>query len=267
MLRKDSLRLFDNLPQLTAEDLANIRLSASKNQYRKNDFVFQAGEQKNNIYLLTQGRIKLFRLSSSGREVVQWFCFPDEFFGLSEIQQQGGLNVYAQCCEDSEVLSLSMKQFLRHLDSCPKMALRIIEQLTSRLNVVGDMLLNFTADSAELRLLKLLLRLSLQFGEPLNGGMRLVIKLTHKEISNMVGTCRQTVTTVLGHLRKRNYIDVIGSEIYIPSLERLEQLIDANEVGSDDVEQQGSPNRSGSRLGVQDDGLAAHQVTQTRIRQ
>ena len=239
MLRKDSLRLFDNLPQLSAEDLASLRSSASKCQYDKNDFVFQAGEHKNNIYLLTRGRIKLFRLSSSGREVVQWFCFPDEFFGLSEIHQQGGLNVYAQCCEASEVLILSMRQFLKHLNDCPKIALRIIEQLTSRLNVVGDMLLNFTADSAESRLLKLLLRLSLQFGEPFNGGMRLGIKLTHKEISNMVGTCRQTVTTVLGQLRRRNYIDIIGNEIYIPSVEHLEQLIEANEVAAGDVAEKG----------------------------
>lgn len=66
----------------------------------------------------------------------------------------------------------------------------------------------------------------MRFGIECQEGILLDINLTHKELADMVGTCRQTMTTVLNQLRKENHINLLNRKIVIPSMNRLEFLIE-----------------------------------------
>jgi len=199
--------------------------------FAKNDFVFQASAPKKFFYILISGRVKLFRVSSLGREVTQWFCFPGEVFGLSDIAfpQTNKQSVFAQCCERSEILAIPLNQFNNFVKHSPDVAIQIIEQLTVRLKIVGDTLLNFTSDNVRTRLVKILTRLTMRFGVPYKKGVLINVNLTHKEISDMIGTCRQSVTTALGELKAEGHVQVINSHFYIDSIENFEKLVDVPE--------------------------------------
>ncbi|MFV1993544.1 MAG: Crp/Fnr family transcriptional regulator [Acidiferrobacterales bacterium] len=198
-------------------------------QYQKGDFVFQAGAPGKNIYLLNKGRIKLYRLAPAGKKVTQWFCFPGEVFGLAELPSKKERTIYAQCCESCEVTEIPLKQFRDLLSSSPDIALQVIEQLTMRLKIVGDTLLNFTADDSRSRIIKLLVRLNTRFGVSRNNGRLIDIALTHKELADMIGSCRQTVTTILGDLKREGKIELINHRIGFRSPAALEALIDQRE--------------------------------------
>lgn len=217
-----------SLISLDEKNLAKFKSYSSLCHYKKNDFVFQAGSVKKNFYLLLNGRVKLYRVSSQGNEVTQWFCFPGEAFGLSELQSINKQTIYAQCCEHSEVLAIPLNKFTTFIKQSPEIALKIIEQLSVRLKISGDTLLNLASDDVKTRLIKLIMRLNMRFGVEYHKGILINVSLTHKEIADMIGACRQTVTSVLGELKESGYIKIIDHHFFIISPVEFEKLAESN---------------------------------------
>ncbi|MDH5182187.1 MAG: Crp/Fnr family transcriptional regulator [Gammaproteobacteria bacterium] len=193
----------------------------------RNDFVFHANSPGKNVYALLEGRIKLFRVSHSGRELIQWFCFPGEVFGFAEIPHNGERGIYAQCCSDAVVLSIPERDFRHFIDTHPTFAIMVIEQLTLRLRTVGDMLLNLTSDDAGMRIKKLLVRLCARFGHWQGDIIVLDVSLTHQELADMSGTCRQTVTSVLNTLKRKGILQIERQRILILQPALFDESVEA----------------------------------------
>lgn len=226
----------NSLISLDKNNLKKFESFSTLHLYNKGDYIFQAGADKKNFYILLSGRIKLYRVSSQGREVTQWFCFPGEAFGLSELQSSNQQSVSAQSSEISEVLSIPLNQFNKFILRFPEVALQIIKQLSVRLKIAGETLLNLTADDVKTRLIKLIMRLNMRYGVKYRKGMLINVVLTHKEISDMIGSCRQTVTSLLGELRTAGYIKMIDQHIFIPSPDSFERLSGINNHDNKNVD-------------------------------
>jgi len=214
----------NSLIALDSENLRRFKPFATKHSFKKNEFVFQAGTVKKNFFILLTGYIKLYRVSPQGREVTQWFCFPGEAFGLSELQSKTQQSIYAQCNKDCDVLSIPLNKFNLLLQQSPDIAIQIIEQLSNRLKVAGDTLLNITSDDVKTRLIKLIMRLTMCFGTKSQNGHLLGMPLTHKELADMIGACRQSVTTVIGELKTEGYIEIINHQFLIKKFNEFERL-------------------------------------------
>ncbi len=215
----------DFLGKMHRDDHASLLDMAETREFRKQAPVFQAGSPGNNVYILKQGRVKIFALSPLGRQVILWFCFPGEIFGLAEVSRGGQREVYAEACADSVVLSIPQPDFKAFLASHPDTAMLVIDLLSCRLRTLGDMLLNLTSDDVTTRVVKLLIRLSARYGRRLaSEDVCLDINLTHQDIADMIGTSRQTVTAVLSDLRRQGLVRVENHHIHIPSQRLLEHL-------------------------------------------
>lgn len=214
----------DFLNQLAPGDHDALLQLAERKRFSKGDFVFCAGDPGKNVYFLLGGRVKIYELSPLGREVILWFCFPGEIFGLAEVARGGGRVVYAQACEDSEVLAVSQKQFRAFLKAHPDVAFLSMQVLASRLRVLGEVLANLVSDDVNTRVAKLILRLGARYGKRVGKEIHLDIPLTHQEIADMVGTTRQTVTAVLGQLKRQGVLSIDSHRIQIESEELLSEM-------------------------------------------
>jgi CRP/FNR family transcriptional regulator len=212
------------LAQLDARDAAGLRAIATVHHYNKGDFVFHSGAPGNNVYFLRSGKIKIHQLSPVGREVILWFCFAGEIFGLAEVARGGGRAVNAQACEASEVLAVSQDKFTEFLDHHPQVAKLSMQVLSARLRVLGEMFVNLVADDVNTRIGKLILRLSARYGTRVGKEVFLNIPLTHQEIADMVGTSRQTVTSTLSALKRQGVLSIDNHRIHIESEELLNEL-------------------------------------------
>jgi len=212
------------LAQLGTEDFSALLDIAGVRQYAKGDFVFRSSAPGSNVYFLRSGKIKIHQLSPVGREVILWFCFPGEIFGLAEVARGGGRVVNAQACEPSEVLAVAQEKFRTFLDHHPRVAMLSMQVLSSRLRVLGEMFVNLVADDVNTRIAKLILRLSARYGTRVGKEVFLNIPVTHQEIADMVGTSRQTVTSVLGALKRQGVLSIDNRRIHIESEELLNEL-------------------------------------------
>ena len=212
------------LGQLSAEDYADLTRIARLKQYGKGEFVFSPGSPGETVYFLRQGKIKIGQFSPAGREVILWFCLAGEFFGLAEVARGGGRVVHAQACEDSKVLAVSQDEYKAFLEGHARVALLSMQVLSTRLRLLGDMFINLVADDVDTRIAKLILRLSARYGARSGKDILLNIPLTHQEIADMVGTTRQTVTSVLSRLKRQGVLSIENHRILIESEEFLNEM-------------------------------------------
>jgi len=223
----------DFLSHLDATDRDNLFAHGQRRTYRRHDAIFHAGSPGENVFILIDGRVKIFAISPIGKSIILWFCFPGEIFGLAEMARAGRREVDAEACAESDVLVVPRENFQAFLGSHPKAALRVVDLLSCRLRALGDMLLNLTTDDVLTRVIKLLVRLSVRYGKPhAPNGMLLDIHLTHQEIADMIGTSRQSVSTVLSQLRRHGLLCTKNHTIQIEDTGLLEQLADSAEMRS-----------------------------------
>ncbi len=181
----------------------------------KNALIFRAGTPSDYVYVILNGRAKIYELSPQGKEVIMWFCFSGELFGLAEVWRGTHRDVYAQACSPVELVRFERAQFQQHLVNHPVLAMQVIDILSERLRILGEMLLNLTSSDVTLRLVKLLVRLFQRYGRCRDGRIYIDIPLTHQEMADMIGCCRQTVTSTLGTLKRTQGLNSDRRMLYL----------------------------------------------------
>lgn len=216
----------DFISKLDESDSAKLLSLGIRRDYKKNELIFQAGSPGKQVYFLIDGRAKIYQLSPGGKEVIMWFCFQGEMFGLAEVYRGGRREVYARACTDISVIQVSQDNFKHFIAENTAAALLTIEILSCRLRVLGDMLLNLATDDVTSRIIKLLTRLNARYGKKVGNDIFLDIPLTHQEIADMVSSSRQTVSTILGDMKKKGILSIQNHRIHITEPETLENMID-----------------------------------------
>ena len=204
------------LKQIGEDDLRQLLAIGRVRHYPRGEFIFSSGDLSDSVYFLREGQIKVFQVTAEGRQVILWFCFEGEVFGLAEVVHGGGSRVLnAQACDDCAVLCVPRKEFNLYAEGHGRAALIIMRVLACRARVLGDMLVNLVNDDVNTRITKLILRLSACYGVRIGQEIHLNIRMTHQEIADMVGSSRQTVTKILGQLQGHGLLSIRNRRIRI----------------------------------------------------
>lgn len=219
----------DFFSHLSTDNREKLIALGEEQLYKKNEIIFQAGSPGNYVYFLRDGRAKIYQLSESGKEIIQWFCFPGEMFGLAEVSRGGTRDVYARACSPVKVIKVEQHRFKEFLAQDNDAALLTIDLLSCRLRTLGDMLMYIASDDVMTRLIKLLSRLSAKYGKHEGDLILLSIPLTHQEIADMISASRQTVSTAINKLKRDGVITTYKHYIQIKSADKLASYIQVNE--------------------------------------
>lgn len=201
--------------RLCERDHQDLLSLAARKHLHKGTLIFQAGEPASHVYILATGRAKIFHLSPSGKELLLWFCFPGEIFGLSEIFQCAQRQVSAQVCEPSVLLSIARSDFCNFVEQRPAVARLVMDLLSSRVRDLGTMMQELVATDVNGRVLMLLARLTSRYGRRMGDEVCLDVHITHQEMADMIGTTRQTVTSALGTLKRSGALNFRNRRIYV----------------------------------------------------
>jgi len=205
----------DFLNKLTTADRNDLLEIAEQHHFAKSESIFQAGSDSEYVYILKTGQVKIYELSSQAKEVILWFCFPAEIFGLSETTNEAKRSVYAHACADSDVYLIQRNAFNHFLLQHPDAAMCTIDLLSCRLRGLSDLISNLTSDDVTSRVIKLLIRMSSLYGAQEKEVLSINIQLTHQEIADMVGASRQTVSSTINQLKREGLLFINNDNIHI----------------------------------------------------
>ena len=204
----------DFLGRLDEASRGALLARATRRQLSKGAFVYRVSDPGDAVYLLITGRIKTYKLTPDGREVILWFGFPGEVFGLVEAPHHKGRMVSVEACESSELAEISSAKFREFLVAHPDVSQILVQIMASRLGMLANRLVYLMADNAEARIAKFLVDLAARYHGAADDAAG-PIGLTHQEIADITGVQRQTATRILGRFTERGALSVRYRKISI----------------------------------------------------
>ncbi|RPF46929.1 CRP-like cAMP-binding protein [Thermodesulfitimonas autotrophica] len=203
-----------------------VRKSGVTLNYPKGHIIFAAEEIADRVYLIEKGWVKIYRLSADGREVtVGSIRNPGEMMGLAETLYHGKRTCFAGAISDVTLVVVTKKDFLELLTDEHYFSLKVAKLLAARMREAEAMVHELVCWQVPGRLALLLLKIGERCGIEEEDGIKIKLRLTHEEIAGMIGTTRQTVTSLLNTFKKEKSINLEGREIKILDPKKLASWI------------------------------------------
>lgn len=206
------------LARLEMEEKQKLLTLGARKHYLKDETICSLGQTNDEIYILVAGRVKIYELTAEGKEVILWFCTAGELFGIADAltaNEIGTRRINARSCGYTELLSVNYQDFLRFVKDYPRVSLPLLQLLSFRLREISEVLSDVTSVDVASRVIKLLHKLGERYGRKVDNGIFLELPVTHQEMADMIGASRQTVTTVLGDLRRSGLIQMEHRTVFI----------------------------------------------------
>ncbi|WP_394138863.1 Crp/Fnr family transcriptional regulator [Cytobacillus oceanisediminis] len=193
--------------ELELEELKKFEPVTPINVIKKGTIISSPHMDKKVLYLIKSGKVRLYKLSAGGKELTIDILGTGHVFGEIGSFTTGSGNMYAETLEDCVICTIDKVQFEKIIHDQPSVSLKFIEIVSNRLKDVEELLEYMAYSSVRKRLLFLLHKLAEKFGAELPNGkldeenwIQLEISITHQELAMMMGSIRETVTSLLNDL-------------------------------------------------------------------
>ncbi|NUQ72393.1 MAG: Crp/Fnr family transcriptional regulator [Polyangiaceae bacterium] len=176
--------------------------------------VAQQGEPAKNLLVIGSGRVKLERANGDRLFAID-HRGPGETVGETALAGNAHMTESAVVLDDAEVLCLplsGLRKLVANDDSIRKVMLGI---LASTRLAAEQRLESLLLHGVEARLVDFLLASMKRWGEPHPAGQVISAPFTHADIALLVGSTRETVTLVLGKLKRAGLIDLEKRRIVV----------------------------------------------------
>ena len=214
--KAEILRRSSIFASLNDDELGELADLAIERSFVSNEFIFWDGDAPDWFYMVAEGKVKVVKHSSLGKEFIIAFFGPGEMLGEVAVFEDKPYPASAQAVAETKVVGIKRKDFLSFLANRPQVALRIINVLGGRLRDAQGRLKDLAGERVEQRLASVLLMLSAKLG--------LTLPFTRQEIAGMVGTTTETAIRVMSHLKDRGIIRAVRGKVIILDMEKLRLL-------------------------------------------
>ena len=214
--KSEILRKSPIFSSLNGDELGELADLSIERSFMPNESIFWDGDAPEWFYIVAEGKVKVLKHSSLGKDFVIAFFGPGEMFGEVAVFENKPYPTSAQAVAETIVLGIKGVDFLSFLSSRPQTTLRIINVLAGRLRDAQGRLRDLAGERVEQRLAGVLLMLSAKLGPTL--------PFTRQEIAEMVGTTTETAIRVMSHLKDRGIIHTVRGEVIILNDEKLRLL-------------------------------------------
>jgi CRP-like cAMP-binding protein len=201
---------------LSDDELEALSRLAIERDFTPDESIFWEGDTPTWFYIVTEGRVKVIKHSSTGKEFIIAFFGPGEMIGEVAVFENKPYPASAQSIAKTRVIGIRREAFLAFLASRPQVALRIINVLGGRLRDAQTRLRDLAGERVEQRLASTLLMLSARLGPTL--------PFTRQEIADMTGTTTETAIRVMSRLKEGGIIRSTRGKITILNKEKLRLL-------------------------------------------
>ena len=216
ILRKTSL-----FESLTDVEMRALAARTMRKRYLKDEQLFAEGDPCTGLYFVASGKVRIFKLSPSGREQILAVEGPGTSFAELPVFDGGNYPAAASALEDTEVLFVSRKEFQNFCREHPEVALKVIAVVGSRLRRLVGIIEELSYTTVPQRLIALILRLAQAGGIRSSEGIRIELTKSHQDLAAELGTVRELVSRNLSRLEAEGFLDVEGRKITVKDLPGL----------------------------------------------
>tara|TARA_B100001778_G_scaffold169196_1_gene139074 strand:+ start:183 stop:863 length:681 start_codon:yes stop_codon:yes gene_type:complete len=213
--------IFSDLKDNDLNIIADKMVSRS---YDKGKMILLEESQGETFFIIKSGAVKVTRQSDDGREVILAILGESDFFGEMSLLDGEGRSANIVSNEHSEVLTLSRSDFLDCLETYPKIAIALLEELAIRLRKSDQHIESLSLSDSEHRIAITLIRFAQELGTIRKGVVTIKNLPFQQDIANMAGTSRETVSRTIKLLEEKNLVKKNKKDLIIFNFDEFRQL-------------------------------------------
>lgn len=183
----------------------------------KHTNVYALGEQDEMVYIIESGQVKLLMLSSEGKECLLAIHGSGDVFGELCLSGIAGRLETATAMEETLLKKVPCARFLERL-AADSLLEGFVKYLAVRVADQQAVIANLVTVDSEQRLGKTLLQLARQLGKKGPRSTRIELRISHEELSNMIGTTRPRISVFMQRFRNLGLIE-LSEEHYLIIME------------------------------------------------
>lgn len=219
MANKTCIELVPIFSSLTFDEMMEVAGITISRTYKKGEMVYSAGDKNKMLYVIHKGKVKLTRVSASGREQVISVLGPGNFMGELSLFNDEPVTNNAEALEDTTVCIIDGDKLKEIMAKYPTIAFKVLEELSTRLKRAENLIENLGVNDVETRIVEMLLDLADEDG-------KIELEISKRDLASYMGMSQETLSRKLSYFQDKGWIKLIGHrKIEILDEESLRNLL------------------------------------------
>lgn len=221
---EDLLRTTPIFSRLSADDRKKIAEVATVKRFGRGDLIFEQDSPSDALYAIAAGRVKIFKMMPSGKDVILEVFGPGDPLGAVAVYIGRPFPASAAALEDTTCVVIPKVDFFRLLEQHPTLVRGLLLGMTTRLVELTNRLAELTGGRIEARFARLFIKLADQMGRAESGGLFIPLALSRQELADMTGTTIETCIRIMSRWGKDGIVRTEKNGFVIISRRDLETL-------------------------------------------
>lgn len=187
---------------LEVDQMDEIMTTIKPGHYKKGEIVYRAGDKSDSLYIVSSGKIRIYRLSKSGKEQLVRILTAGDFTGELALFSESIHESYAEAMEETEVCMITRSDLQEFLIKFPSISLKILSEFSIRLEKSEKQATRVSTEKVETRI-------ALFLAECIDSetqSMVFVLPMSKKDSASYLGTTPETISRKLTELEDAGYI-------------------------------------------------------------
>jgi len=190
-------------------------------QFEAEDSMFGTAEgEGNDFYILTQGRVNIFKLTEGGQKRLLRTVKPGETFATLSLFDGQSMRIQAEFLGPGQVFMIPREKFFALLEEHPELARFVIDGLVARVRKYGSSYAGMSVYAVDQRFINYLLDLAEHQGSTT---VRLPDTLT--KIAEHLATAREVLSRELSKMEQKGWISKKRGIIHLKNQKALQQRL------------------------------------------
>lgn len=232
--------LFSSLSDLQLESLSRLVIFQS---YEKDEtIILEDDDSVQALFLIAEGEVKVYMTGVDKRETILTLLSKGDFFGEMSLVDGEPRSASVKAVTPAELLIIRREHFLEQVRQTPDLAMSLLVEMSKRLRKANRQIGSLAMLTVFGRIAGTILNLVEERGVRIHGEHGKMVTVirnrpTQKQLAEMSGTTRETVSRVLSQLQKKGTLSLAGKDLIILEEEDLKSTEETKEIQDLDDEE------------------------------
>jgi CRP-like cAMP-binding protein len=215
----------DIFRSLEPQQRAEVERQISYSVYPGGQIFHSPNELGEELFVLRSGRVRIYKLSPEGRALTLMVLEPPTIFGEMTLLGQLVHDTFAEAMVECVIGVIGRGALRQVLERHPQVALAFMGLMGQRLRAMENKLADIAFKSVPQRLASVLLSLAGVIpGQAARPSPPSLVRYTHQQLAEMIGSYRETVTKAIGEFREAGLIRIEDEAVALTDLAQLQKL-------------------------------------------
>ena len=149
---KNCIEIVPIFCNLTYEEMMEVARITKEKTFEKGEMIYMAGDKGEKLYVIHSGKVKITRFTDSGKEQVIRVLGSGEFMGELSLFSHLSLTDNAEALSKTVVCMIDGKKLKELMLKYPSIALKVMEELSQRLEKAENLIENISLHGVEKRI-------------------------------------------------------------------------------------------------------------------